>query len=312
MRSPSDHVHFNSVRRPDASPFLRKEGLLFLDDEGADGSDGPHHRRAAVPGPARRRSDRARPVLRAFAAGHGGHQGGRGSQPLSRVAARRSISPWRMCCRDIRARCPGRSLLGGGLNDLAGKYKFVLVQPKLDYRRAAARRRSDRRDARRSSPGWSSSSPARRACASPARWRWRTRSSPPSSQGAVVGLVGSVVLITLWLFLAVQTWRLIVPILRDAGARPDADPAVRRRRGGHAQSGVGRLRHPVRRHRGGFRHPVLGALSRAALRVSRSGGGDAPERRAHGRSRSWSRRWRHRPASWASCRPTFPAWRSLA
>src|SRR3954449_7702936 len=27
----ADHVHFNSVRRPDASPFLRKEGLLFLD-----------------------------------------------------------------------------------------------------------------------------------------------------------------------------------------------------------------------------------------------------------------------------------------
>src|SRR5262249_21744515 len=26
-----DHEHFNSVRRPDASPFLRTEGLLFLD-----------------------------------------------------------------------------------------------------------------------------------------------------------------------------------------------------------------------------------------------------------------------------------------
>ena len=33
------------------------------------------------------------------------------------------------------------------------------------------------------------------------------------AQGAVDGLIGSVVLITLWLFLAVQTWRLIVPIL---------------------------------------------------------------------------------------------------
>ena len=36
-------------------------------------------------------------------------------------------------------------------------------------------------------------------------------------QGAVVGLIGSVVLITLWLFLAVQTWRLIVPILVTLG-----------------------------------------------------------------------------------------------
>ena len=33
------------------------------------------------------------------------------------------------------------------------------------------------------------------------------------AQGAVAGLIGSVVLITLWLFLAVRTWRLIVPIL---------------------------------------------------------------------------------------------------
>jgi uncharacterized protein len=37
------------------------------------------------------------------------------------------------------------------------------------------------------------------------------------AQGAVVGLAGSVVLITLWLFLAVQTWRLILPILATLG-----------------------------------------------------------------------------------------------
>ena len=33
------------------------------------------------------------------------------------------------------------------------------------------------------------------------------------AQGAVEGLIGSLVLITLWLFLAVHSWRLIVPIL---------------------------------------------------------------------------------------------------
>ena len=41
------------------------------------------------------------------------------------------------------------------------------------------------------------------------------------AQGAVVGLIGSVVLITLWLFLAVRTWRLIVPILGTLAARAD-------------------------------------------------------------------------------------------
>ena len=97
-------------------------------------------------------------------------------------------------------------------------------------------------------------------------------------QGAVVGLIGSVVLITLWLFLAVRTWRLIVPILATLGLGLMLTLLFAARRGRHAQPGVGRLRHPVRRHRGGFRHPVLGALSRATLRISRSGRGDAAER----------------------------------
>ena len=37
------------------------------------------------------------------------------------------------------------------------------------------------------------------------------------AQGAVAGLIGSVVLITLWLLLAVRSWRLIVPILGTLG-----------------------------------------------------------------------------------------------
>ena len=35
--------------------------------------------------------------------------------------------------------------------------------------------------------------------------------------GTVAGLIGSVMLITLWLFLAVKTWRLILPILATLG-----------------------------------------------------------------------------------------------
>ena len=31
----ADPAHFLSVRRPDASPFLQQEGLLFLDDTAA-------------------------------------------------------------------------------------------------------------------------------------------------------------------------------------------------------------------------------------------------------------------------------------
>ena len=50
-----DRTVITDVARPDASPFLRKEGLLFLDTQAADRPDGPDHRRAALPRPACRR-----------------------------------------------------------------------------------------------------------------------------------------------------------------------------------------------------------------------------------------------------------------
>src|SRR5207245_10363725 len=37
------------------------------------------------------------------------------------------------------------------------------------------------------------------------------------AEGAVTGLIGSILLISLWLFLAVRSWRLIVPILLTLG-----------------------------------------------------------------------------------------------
>ena len=37
------------------------------------------------------------------------------------------------------------------------------------------------------------------------------------AEGAVTGLIGSILLIALWLFLAVRSWRLIAPILMTLG-----------------------------------------------------------------------------------------------
>ena len=48
----------SSVRRPDASPFLQQGGAAVSRYQAVDRPDGPHHRRAAVPRPARRRSRR--------------------------------------------------------------------------------------------------------------------------------------------------------------------------------------------------------------------------------------------------------------
>ena len=100
-------------------------------------------------------------------------------------------------------------------------------------------------------------------------------------QGAVVGLIGSVMLITLWLFLAVQTWRLIVPILATLGLGLVLTLLF-------ASVAVGTLNLVSV----GFGILFVGiavdfaiqfsrALSRAALRVSRPGGSDAAERAPH-------------------------------
>ena len=109
----------------------------------------------------------------------------------------------------------------------------------------------------------------------PATWRWPTRSSRPWPRARWTGMIGSVVLITLWLFLAVRMLAADRADPDDPGARADADPAVRRRRGGDPEPGLGRLRHPVCRHRGGLRHPVLAsAIARCASDVRRSGARD--------------------------------------
>ena len=98
------------------------------------------------------------------------------------------------------------------------------------------------------------------------------------AQGAVEGLIGSLVLITLWLFLAVHSWRLIVPILMTLVLGLMLTVLF-------AAVAVGTLnlvsvgvRRAVRRHRGRFRHPVLGSLPRVPLRDRRPGRRDDANR----------------------------------
>ena len=81
-----DHTHFMTVRRPDASPYLRKEGLLLLSVPAAYRPAQSHHRCAAIPRQARGRSHRARPVLGAVAPRAGGDQRRCRSYAVSRVS----------------------------------------------------------------------------------------------------------------------------------------------------------------------------------------------------------------------------------
>jgi len=210
-----DHVHFNSVRRPDSSPFLRKEGLLFLDTKQL--TDLMDRTIDAQPFLGQLVADStARGLFSALSLlGMGVTKGDVDLGPY-----RTSLEGFHRAMADSLSGHPRplswQLLLGGGLNDLAGKYKFVLAQPKLDY--GALQPGGDATDAMRqiiAGLEFVKSGDARVRITG--QVALADEEFATVVQGAVIGLIGSVLLITLWLFLAVQTWRLIVPILATLG-----------------------------------------------------------------------------------------------
>jgi hopanoid biosynthesis associated RND transporter like protein HpnN len=211
-----DHTHFTSVRRPDASPFLRKEGLLFLDTKQLTDLmdrtiDAQPFLGQLVADPTARGLFSALSLL-----GMGVTKGDVDLGPYLP-----SLEAFQQAMADALSGHPRalswQKLLGGNeLNDLAGKYTFVLVQPKLDFGALE--------------PGGEATQAMRQVIAGlefvksgDARVRITGQVALADEefatvvQGAVYGLLASVALITLWLFLAVQTWRLILPILATLG-----------------------------------------------------------------------------------------------
>jgi uncharacterized protein len=207
----ADHAHFLTVNRPDASPFLRKEGLLFLDTKALTSLldrtiDAQPFLGQLVADPTARGLFSALALL-----GMGVSKGDVDLSPYDAAlgAFHQAIA------RALDGHATPLSwqrLLGGGLSDLAGKYRFVLVQPRQNYGALE--------------PGGAATTAMRAVIAGlpfvqagEARVRITGQIALADEefasvvQGAVVGLIGSVLLITLWLFLAVRTWRLIVPIL---------------------------------------------------------------------------------------------------
>jgi uncharacterized protein len=210
-----DTAHFRSARRPDASPFFDKNGLLFLDlpqltnvmDRTID----------AQPFLGQLVADpTARGLFSALALmGVGVTQGGADLTPY--VGA---IRAFHAVLADAAAGKPRplswQQLLGGGISDLSGKYRFVVAQPRQNFGALE--------------PGGEATEVMRHAISQlefvksgDARVRITGQVALADeefatvAQGAVKGLIGSVILITVWLYLAVRTWRLIVPILLTLG-----------------------------------------------------------------------------------------------
>jgi len=211
----ADHEHFLSVRRPDASPFLKKEGLLFLDTNQLEALvermiDAQPFLGELAKDPSARGLFEALSLL-----GTGVEQG-----QVNLAPYQTALKGFHRAMADVLAGHPHplswERLLGGELADLGGKYKFVVVQPKQDLSSLQ--------------PGGAATQAIRVAASKlefvrsgEARVRitgnvaLADEEFASVAQGAVAGMIGSVVLISLWLFLAVHTWRLIVPILLTLG-----------------------------------------------------------------------------------------------
>ena len=210
-----DHEHFLSVRRPDASPFLEREGLLYLDTPQLESLiermiDAQPFLGELAKDPSARGLFDALSLL-----GTGVEQG-----QVNLAPYRTALEGFHDAMTSALAGHPHPlswvRLLGGELADLGGRYKFVLVQPKLDHSTLE--------------PGGAATKAMREAAgklefvkSGEARARitgnvaLADEEFASVAEGAATGLIGSILLIALWLFLAVHSWRLIAPILMTLG-----------------------------------------------------------------------------------------------
>ena len=211
----ADGVHFRTVRRPDALPWLHREGMLFLKpDRLADLLDRTID---AQPFLGRLAADpSARGLFGAFSLlATGVEQGGVTLGPYQ--AALEGMQ------RAMAAAIAGRPeplswmrLLGGDLADLGSRYRFVLAQPVLAHGQLEAGGAATKalRDAAAQLEFVRSGAARVRITGSVAL---SDEEFATVARGAALGMVISVTLITLWLFLAVRSWRLILPILATLG-----------------------------------------------------------------------------------------------
>ncbi len=207
----TDTQHFKNVRRPDASPYLERNGLLFLD--------------AGPLGALLDQTVDAQPFLGQLAADPSlrGLLSALGLIAEGLKAGQANLAPFEPSLKGFHAAlseaAAGQAkpmswerLLAGSVADMGGAYHFVLTQPRLDYGALQ--------------PGAAASNAIRAAAANlefvkAGRAHVRLTGSvaledeefATIANGAVIGLLGSAVLVGVLLWLAVRTWRLIVPVL---------------------------------------------------------------------------------------------------
>ena len=211
----ADHTDFSMVSRPGSSPYLSKEGLLFLSTP--ELTDLMNRTIDAQPFLGTLSAD---PTSRGLFSALGllGQGVTHGDANLAPYADELRAFHTAMAAAIAGDPQPlsWQKMLSSGLGDLAGKYQFVLAKPRLDYHSLQ--------------PGGAATAAIRAAAAKLPFLQSggaHVRITGPVAladtqfatvaEGTVTGLIGSVALIALWLALAVGSWRLILPILATLG-----------------------------------------------------------------------------------------------
>ncbi|QNT77544.1 MMPL family transporter [Entomobacter blattae] len=206
-----DHQNFKSVLLPGDDPYLEKNGLLFLEPKALDALMDT--------------TIQAQPFLGSMAA----DPSARGLfQAISLIAQgvkenQADLSsfkePLKRFAKVINDDADGKheylsweNLLAGELIELKGRYQFIVIQPVLDFSSLV--------------PGEKATSQMKKIIAElpfvksgqakihiTGQVQINDEEFSTVAQGMVSGLLVSFGLVSLWLFLAVKTWRVILPIL---------------------------------------------------------------------------------------------------
>ena len=211
VRLRADTTHYKLVRTPDQVPYLEKNGLLFLDPKPL--GDLLEKTIAAQPFLGQLAADpSARGLFGALSLI--GEGVARGQANLASFAA--ALDGFAGNLEQAAAGHPAplswQRLLSGKLGELGGHYQFVVTQPRLNYGSFQ--------------PGGAATAVLKQAVSElefvkagrahvyiTGQVALDDEEFATVAQGMIAGLIGSLVLVSLWLILAVRTWRVIVPIL---------------------------------------------------------------------------------------------------
>ncbi|MFT8418519.1 MAG: MMPL family transporter [Acetobacter sp.] len=207
----ADHKHFAFANRPDANPYLERNGLMFLEPKPLAGI--LNDTIAAQPFLSALAQDpSARGLFGALSLIAEGVKTGQANLAGFQAPLTGFANTLEKAADGQASPMSWQQLLGGQLSDLAGHYQFVLTQPVLDYGSFQ--------------PGGAATDAMRDVIKNlefvrsghakvylTGQVQLDDEEFATVAEGMVAGLVGSLLLVTLWLALAVRTWRVVLPIV---------------------------------------------------------------------------------------------------